>query len=431
MLFCEKINFTMWSKVHTLPPFFIKQWQAMRLKYLAHTAYSHVPFYRKLWDTRGITPSMIKSIKDLGLLPIVSKTIMKNCAQQEIMYANFKGRYAWKHTSGSTGEPFTFPINAPHTPHRAKVSPYVMSYTFRFLQWRKDPLLDPKSKQLRYMQFKINENELPPNETSVLFFISELRNSPLKLLSKVKRFNPSIVQGMPTILVKFAQIAQKTKGELRPKFPYTISISENLLPAQRQFIEKVFETEVYNCYGTEEFQNIAVECQVHKGMHIFEESFIVEVVDKNDVPVPDGNEGRIIITSFQNIVLPFIRYDTGDWGLILAGTCPCGIPSKRLQIHGRISGFLSFDKGKIHRLEFEKLMYNFADIILRYQLAKVSNERAELRIIPSSKFTKEGEKHICRSFEASFGLKVDIIIGSTGFKKEQNGKPLVFIDKSI
>ena len=67
----------------------------------------------------------------------------------------------------------------------------------------------------------------------------------------------------------------------------------------------------------------AVSCAAHKGMHIRENDLLVEIVDEDGNPLPDGEWGEIVITTLTQEAMPFVRYKTQDRGRILPQPCEC------------------------------------------------------------------------------------------------------------
>jgi phenylacetate-CoA ligase len=88
-----------------------------------------------------------------------------------------------------------------------------------------------------------------------------------------------------------------------------------LFEEDRNLLEKQLGIPIINEYGASEldliaFQNPDGEWQVNA------ETLFVEILDANDIVLPYGQEGRIVITSLFNKAHPFIRYDIGDIGVL-------------------------------------------------------------------------------------------------------------------
>jgi len=96
--------------------------------------------------------------------------------------------------------------------------------------------------------------------------------------------------------------------------------------------------EIYDIYGLTELYGpgTGLDCSCHEGIHFWNDLFIYEIVDPETLePVPDGEEGELVITSLKKEASPLIRYRTHDITRIIPGECSCGLSFPR---HGRIIG---------------------------------------------------------------------------------------------
>jgi len=110
-----------------------------------------------------------------------------------------------------------------------------------------------------------------------------------------------------------------------------LTSSEVLDRPMREGLEHLWGAEVFDHYGmTETGLGGAVECQAHEGMHIRENDLYLECLDVRGKPLPDGQEGELTVTTLTRQGMPFIRYRTGDRGVITDGTCLCGSRIRRI-----------------------------------------------------------------------------------------------------
>ncbi|MCK4469242.1 MAG: AMP-binding protein, partial [Desulfobacterales bacterium] len=96
--------------------------------------------------------------------------------------------------------------------------------------------------------------------------------------------------------------------------------------------------EIYDIYGLTELYGpgTGLDCSCHEGIHFWNDLFIYEIIDPETLkPVPDGEEGELVITSLKKEASPLIRYRTHDITRIIPGECSCGLSFPR---HGRIMG---------------------------------------------------------------------------------------------
>ena len=96
---------------------------------------------------------------------------------------------------------------------------------------------------------------------------------------------------------------------------------------QRRRIERMLGVKAYNSFGMTEMNGpgVAFECKCQDGMHLWEDNYIVEIVDPDTLePVPDGEMGEMVLTTLDRDMMPILRYRTRDLTRIIPGACKCG-----------------------------------------------------------------------------------------------------------
>ncbi len=152
-------------------------------------------------------------------------------------------------------------------------------------------------------------------------------------LAWLKDFGASHLHVYPSVLARLADTAMEQGEELR--FERAMTFSEILTPEARTTAEKAFGCKVVDSYGCNEAGLIAWQCPAHENvMHVCAESVFVEVLDEQGEPAPQGELGRVVVTSLHNFATPLIRYDIGDLAA-LGATCACG---RGLPVLSRIAG---------------------------------------------------------------------------------------------
>ena len=139
---------------------------------------------------------------------------------------------------------------------------------------------------------------------------------------------------------------------------------------QRQRIEENLGVKAYNSYGISEMMGpgVAFECQEQNGLHIWEDYFIVEIIDPVTLePVPDGQLGELVLTTINREAMPLLRYRTRDLTRILPGECPCGRHHRRLaRLQGRSDDMIILKGVNIFPIQIEKILLKFKELSTDY-----------------------------------------------------------------
>ncbi|KKU52780.1 MAG: hypothetical protein A3H69_05335 [Candidatus Sungbacteria bacterium RIFCSPLOWO2_02_FULL_47_9] len=407
----KKAFFFVWKNVQTLPDGIAYHWQNYYLKKIIRHAYRTVPFYEALWFSRGLSPELV-SLKDISTLPIIQKRLFLEAGEDRFLSSIYKSsKFSLQKTSGSSGEPLRF------IGRQFLASEFYDFAGYRFFVRTGVPL----SKVQNTM--RIARIRMSPFSHSARLFISvaEFMKDPKAVAVSLLKFCPEVVESYPSILFELSQAAKNDERLSSLRFPLAVSYGETLNSAERQSIQNQFHCAIFDRYGLEELGAIAAECSHHDGFHIYNESFIVEIVDEKGVSVPSGQRGRIIITDLFNFVMPFIRYDTGDVGTIINSRCPCGLPGRRLRLGGREGAFLELPKRKIHHFEIAEVFNDFTERIFQYQIVQKTPSAVEVLIVPSAKFSATDEALLSERLQSLFGAAVFITVKYASEMKHMEG----------
>ncbi|OGZ99396.1 MAG: hypothetical protein A3A28_04385 [Candidatus Sungbacteria bacterium RIFCSPLOWO2_01_FULL_47_32] len=405
----KRAAFELWMQIHQSPSALMRVWQLWRTQRIVAIAYTHVPMYRKLMDDTGIVPAGIRKFSDIQKLPVINKQFLQKQQWEDSTHSilrNFQNSYRMALTSGSTGEPFSFPqsTNAFLHPGYSAKPLRANPLLFRFLFWQGHSFEDIYEK-MRVAGIRIYN--LPCVKNYLYIPVRMLHDDDNGLLEKITYFRPDILEGRTSVLVEFARLL-KEHGE-KMKLPFIITHGETINNAQLEYFEKMLGSKPYSRYSLEEVPDVAIDCALHTGLHVHEESLLLEILDNADKPVAPGVPGRLVITHFENEIMPFIRYDTGDVGMIVPGICPCGIRARRIKIHTRKQGgFVAIGNKKYHISEFEAFFDEFADFVLQFQIVKRNEKIIEIRILPTLRYSRIHEEELKNKFREYF--KTDTII---------------------
>ena len=162
----------------------------------------------------------------------------------------------------------------------------------------------------------------------------------LRQIKLMRDFGTTVAHAIPSYLGRlFDVFKEEGLDPQRDTKLHTLVIgAEPHTEAHRRRIEEMFGVKAYNSFGLTEMNGpgVAFECTEQNGLHIWEDAYVVEIIDPVTLqPVPDGEVGELVMTTLDRQAMPVIRYRTRDLTRFLPGECPCGRSHRRLD---RISG---------------------------------------------------------------------------------------------
>jgi phenylacetate-CoA ligase len=181
-------------------------------------------------------------------------------------------------------------------------------------------------------------------------------------------FSTNILHIIPSYALRLMEVMADMSVE--PKRDLNLRIAflgaEPYSEEVRRRVEEFYGVRAYNSYGLSEMNGpgVAFECPEQKGMHIWEDSYLVEVVDPSTLePVPDGEMGELVLTTLNREAMPIIRYRTKDLTRIIPGECPCGRTHRRLdRIQGRSDDMFIIKGVNIFPIQVEQVLMNIPEV---------------------------------------------------------------------
>lgn len=220
--------------------------------------------------------------------------------------------------------------------------------------------------------------------------VTSILNPISQICEELNQFQPAMLGGYPTALELLMEEQKQGRLKISPRLLMTGG--EYLSPSLRKSLSQVFSCYVQTSYSCTEGGTIACECP-HQHLHMNEDWMIVEPVDHNDRPVPDGTQSdKVLLTNLSNFTQPFIRYEITDRVIYHKEPCPCGNPAPWLEIEGRTDDILTF-QGDHHPVQILPLaLYSLLKEqqgILLFQVVAHPGNRLELRFLCGEGAKKE------------------------------------------
>lgn len=378
---------------------------------------STIPFWKEQFAKTKIKPSTFCE-EDIARIPLTSK---KNFLDKEITsYTNQESlAQSTRHsTSGTTGKPFNFYHDGQFELRLAAI----YERMFRTVgNGERFPVVVMRAVPHTNLAF----------EKHTFFCVKGYNDTRHKIFALNK-----VLSSLPKKAIVFtfgsslhALVRAKLESLAPLPFLCIISTAEKLDDAQRKEMEETLQTKVYNQYSMGETRQIAFECEHHR-LHINEEVIYCEITDDHGIPLPPKTKGHIVVTGFENYVMPFIRYDTGDVGTINEDVCPCGRTLRTIEFEGRQMELLNVGDGRtVSVLNITVHFNRHYDAIHQFQVVRTGECSFIIHIVPGPHFESVKAK-LTEELTACIHPRVQIqwdIVDS--IPDGPNGKSLYFIDK--
>jgi phenylacetate-CoA ligase len=197
------------------------------------------------------------------------------------------------------------------------------------------------------------------------------------------------------------------------EFPVIFTTAEMLYDHQRDFLERIFNAEVFDYYGCNEVGTIAYECEHHK-KHISEERLILETTAADDNPMTNAI-GEFAITDLNNYVMPFIRYKIGDIGCISHDKCACGRTSRVINsLEGRKQDFLKAADGNYVPAVFFPCRFKDLMGLDQYQIIQTDAHNITVNIVKNKLFSERELKWMLQEIKRMIGAQVNVRVEEFG-----------------
>lgn len=379
-----------------------------------------VPYYRDQFARSGFRPEQVASLDALTQLPLLTKADIR--AATEALKADNHGPLSRYNTGGSSGEPLIFYMGKGRKSHDVAAK-------WRATRWWGVDIGDRElvvwgspvelgaQDRIRQLRDRLMRSELLP----------AFEMSPANLdrfVQTIRDCRPAMLFGYPSSLSLIARHAQQ-KGIAMEKLGIKVAFvtSERLYDEQRKLITDVFDCPVANGYGARDAGFIAHACP-HGSLHISAEDIIVETVDAEGLPTPPGVAGEIVVTHMATADFPFVRYRTGDVGVLSNDLCSCGISLPVLsEVQGRTTDFVVAQDGTImHGLA---LIYTVRDLpgVESFKIVQHDLAHTEVLLVTSAAFGPGSEDRIVADFKKRLGPDVSIDVRRVGsIPAEKSGK---------
>ena len=321
------------EEFETLPREALEALQLKRLQYLVERVYATVPFYKKALDKKGVKPGDIRALEDLQKLPFTMKQDLRDNYPFAMFATPMENVVRIHASSGTTGKPTV----VGYTRRDIDTWSELMARTLAAAGTHKGDIvhnaygygLFTGGLGFHYGAERLGASVIPVSGG----------NTKRQILL-MKDFGATVLSCTPSYALRLGEVAAEEGVDFRSlKFRVGVCGAEPWSENMRGEIEKQLGLDAVDIYGLSEIigPGVAVEClEAKRGLHIFEDHFIPEVIDPETGEVlPYGEPGELVFTTLTKEAFPLIRYRTRDLSVLYREPCKCG---RNLVRMGRITG---------------------------------------------------------------------------------------------
>ncbi|MBI5384195.1 MAG: phenylacetate--CoA ligase [Verrucomicrobia bacterium] len=425
------------SAMDFLPPAQLRQVQFTRLMAMVTRAYERVALFRNRLEERRLKPADLKSIDDIAKLPFTTKTDLRDTYPFGLFASPLEEIVRFHASSGTTGKPI------------------VVAYT-------QEDVDDWSLAMLRsFAACGVHSGDIIQNAYGYGLFTGGLGahygaealgasvipisggNTDRQIMI-LKDFGATVICCTPSYFLHIIDRAGELGVDIK-KLPLRAGVfgAEPWTENMRRRIEAESGVKAYDIYGLSEIvgPGVAMECLCQSGPHIFEDMFYPEIIDpKTEQPLPDGEEGELVLTTLCKRAMPMIRYRTRDITSLAADQCPCGRTIRRICRIGRRSDDMLIIRGvnlypsqiEAALLKVEGTLPHYAIIVDRAQGLDTVEVQVE---VTSESFSdtvgamEQLQQKISHSIETVTGLHAEVRLVAPRTLQRSEGKAKRVQDK--
>jgi phenylacetate-CoA ligase len=308
-----------WNPIlETLPREQLQNLKLAKFQNIFKWAYEHSKFYHKLYADAGIEPGDIRTFDDIRKVPKVEKSMLRDIQGKEpypygdILCVPLEQVTEYHQTSGTTGQPVFQADTWQDWEWCAESWAYILyaqgyrNYDRVFLPFGYHTAI--AFWQAHYALEKIGCEIIPGG----------VLNTEARIL-KMQELRATAMMATPTYVLGMADVAKRRLGiepakDLQIKRITVAGEPGGSIPATKKRMEEAWGAKVYDHIGATEIGAWSFECTYQSGLHVNEALFLVEIEDPDtgEFITEPGRKGKMVITAFDRIAQPCIRFDSKD-----------------------------------------------------------------------------------------------------------------------
>ena len=322
-------------------------------------------FYKRRFEENGLKASDIRTLDDLSKIPFTTKKDLRDTYPFGIASVPLSECIRLHSSSGTTGNPTVIL----HSRRDIEQWANAVARCLWMVGCRPEDVFQNTS---GYGMFTGGLGFQYGAERLGMLTVPAAAGNTLRQLKFFTDFGTTVVHAIPSYAARLYEVmCEKGIDPRRDTKLRTLVIgAEPHSEDTRKRIEDMLGVKAYNSFGMSEMMGpgVAFECREQNGMHIWEDYFIVEIVNPDTLePVPDGEVGELVLTTINREAMPLLRYRTRDLTRILPGECACGRKHKRLdRMKGRSDDMIILKGVNIFPIQIETILMHFDELASDY-----------------------------------------------------------------
>ena len=355
------------QKIETQQRQDIQNYQLQKLREQVKHCYENSRFYRKKFDEANLKPQDIRTLGDLKKIPFTVKNDLKENYQFGMVTVKPEEIVEIHASSGTTGNP----IVGAYTQNDLETWADLMARSIYTAGGRRQDIIHiaygyglfTGGFGFHYGAQKIGAKIVPAS--------GGMTRRQIKLM---KDLEATILACTPSFAVYLAEtmIQEGVDPKRDLKLKRGMFGAEPWSDKIRERIQHETGIEAYDVYGLTELcgPGVAIECDEHQGLHIWEDHFLVEAIDPDTgEPLEPGEEGELAFTTLTKTGMPMLRYRTRDISKIETAPCNCGRTHARMmRVTGRTDDMLIIRGVNVFPSQIEYAVMCFTELAAQYQI---------------------------------------------------------------
>ncbi len=344
----------------------IHELQSRRLRAIVGHVYESNAIYRRLFDEKGIRPEDIRTAEDVVRLPFTGKDILRESYPLKMACVPRDQIVEMHMSSGSTGTPVVMPYTRSDLDQWAEC----MARCYRMSGAKPG---DATQITPLFGLFNGGFGMYHGARAAGLFVIPAGPGNTARQIRLARDLKTRVFTGVVSYGIRLMEVLAEEKESL-PELEIGIFGAEVFSDSMKKKISSGLDIDVFDIYGMTESGGVGtlgMDCPAHDGIHVWEDQYILEVIDpKTGEPVDDGEEGELVFTSLTRQALPMIRFRTADLTHVISrDRCKCGRTHIRLApITGRRDDMLIVKGVNFFPKQIEQTLLGIPGIGNNYQI---------------------------------------------------------------